>query len=71
MTFPGEYLVFFAFYEYGGGNTVSIATLIMFYNIEGITLPKTLPYTSMQGLELASMMNASSLSSNMKSNPNS
>jgi len=62
--------VFLAFYEYGGGNTLSIATLIIFYSIEGITLPNTLPYTSIQGFELASIITASSLSSSIKSRPN-
>ncbi len=71
ITFPGEYFVVFAFYEYGGGNIGSIATLIIFYSIDGITRPRTFPSTSIHGLELASIMNAYNLSSSIKSNPKS
>ena len=48
----------------------SIAILIAFYSICGIILLSTFPSTSIQGLELASMMKGFSLSSSMKSRPN-
>ena len=42
-----------------------------FYNIEGIIRPRTFPETYMQGLEFAYIINGYSLSSSIKSNPNS
>lgn len=68
--FPGENLLVFQLYEYGGGYRGSIATLIVFYINVGIILDRTDPSTSKQGFELASIKNGFILASSIKSSPN-
>lgn len=50
---PGENLLVFQFYSYGGGYNGSIATLITFYISGGIILESTGPSTYKHGLEFA------------------